>query len=50
MKLKLNNLDLTLMNDVKFDSPIADQLLVIEMLFRRIGEQYSEQTISYRKS
>lgn len=39
MKLKLDQLDRALMEDCVFNAPPADQLLVMEMLFRRIQEQ-----------
>ncbi len=38
-RLKLDNLDRSLMEGTDYNASPADQLLVMEMLFRRIQEQ-----------
>lgn len=42
VRLKLNKLDRELMRTTPFNALPEDQLLVIEMLFRRINEQRGE--------
>lgn len=43
MRLKFDAIDQSLMDSVGFNAPEKDTLLVLEMLFRRIGEQLTGQ-------
>jgi hypothetical protein len=40
IKLKLDSVDLCILNNCPINAPPEDHLLVLEMLFRRMNQQY----------